>query len=242
MIKVLLISIFAGLLFFTSCNPYIESSVTNSVSQSDIIEKSNSYDFSKNIVVNFEGKITLIEKSYNISGVIKFNSFDNFQLIILSKTLGIQVAKIYFHNDSVLYIDKINHYYYSGLLSEFKYLSGLKISADDISHLLLGRSLSNISLITTSFPKYKFYKNNFRGNFEVYNFGYLQKHELTYKNIHLIFEYDKYFKNNNLPSQLTVNYDFNNSKYKFYLNLYSIILTNSEFKAFSVPKGYKQIL
>jgi hypothetical protein len=241
MIRVLLISIFAGLLF-VGCSPYIELSGSNNAVQSNIIEQSNNYNFSKNIVANFEGKIILSDKNYNISGTIKFNSFENFQLIIISKTLGIQVAKIHFYDDSLLYIDKINHYYYNGLLSEFKYLAGLKISSEDISHLLLGRSLSNISLMMSVFPKYKFYKNNFKGNFELYNFGFLRKHELTYKNTYLIFKYNRYYKKNKLPSQITVNYEFGNNKYKFYLNLYSIIFTNSKFKTFIVPKNYKQIL
>ena len=171
------------------------------------------------------------DKNYKVSGIIKIKDYNNYQIFLSSRTLGIEIARMEFYGDSIFFVNKLKKVTTLSKIDDLPYLKGFKLDSDRIIRILTGRTFYgldyNLNLDTNMF-KYNFY--SYTGIIELYNFGYLKSHSITVGSSKINMIYREYFKKFRLPTDINGDIFTNNTNVIFKLKYSTISNLKTDFK------------
>jgi hypothetical protein len=212
------------------CKSYFNLDKIYYNTDNEIIIKSKDLNFSIPTKISFTGSITNISKTYKVSGYLKIKDYNNFQIFLNSRTLGIEIARLEFFNDSIIFINKISKTTVKSKISELSYLKGFGLNTNKILRILTGRGFEKINYNQiNNTNKFKYNDYSLTGIVNFYNFGYLKTHNITTGTNKINILYSDYYRKNKLPVNIIGNIFTNNSNFSFDFKYTTIVPLKSKF-------------
>lgn len=238
--KLILNRIFLLVIFlsFFGCKSYYDLNKVYFKDNEAISKNSELLKFKIPLKINFSGTLVNNSKSYKVSGIIKINDYNNFQILLSSRTLGIELARVEFFGDSLIFINKIYKTSFKSKINEVPFLQGLKLNSDKVIRIITGRSFDNINyfpVLNTELYKYNNY--SYSGIIDFYNFGFLKSHNISIGSSKIIMNYGNYYKRYMIPYDIEGNLFTRNSNFKFNFKYYNIQILNTNYTHFVIPNN-----
>jgi hypothetical protein len=169
---------------------------------------------------------------------------EHYQIVVYSRTIGIEIGRVEVNNDSVLIIDRMGKRYYSGVFQDINFLNTLNIESTDYIKFLFGRGLDCNILIKDSLSEYtyNYKKANLTGNIVINKFGFLEVHNIESQKFKLNILYSNYFINTDIPSKVIADVILKSSFYNIDFNFTEVSKFESKLEQFVIPNGYKRQL
>ena len=224
---------FIFLILFTtahSCSPYYDAGKSYFKDNDKIVSHSQLLDFNIPIKINFSGSITSNDKKYKVMGIIKLKDYNNFQIYISSKTLGFEIARIEFFDDSIYFQNRYNKTSFCSNLNEVSYLKGLQLDSRGVLRLMSGRSSNNMKLVLKpDSTSYSYNSLSHSGIIKFNNIGYVDYHKLTVGTRIIEVEYDQFYRKYKLPFRINGSIYGNDVVFQFDLKYTSISTLKSNY-------------
>ena len=232
------------IVFFSACKPYYNAQKQYNFSETELLEKTCELNFSSQLKVGFSGLISDSVKTYKVSGFIKMESPEHYQIVVYSRTIGIEIGRVEVNNDSILIIDRMGKRYYYGVFQDINFLNSLNIESTDYIKFLFGRGNDCNSLIKDSLYEftYNYKKPNLNGSIVINKFGFLKVHNIEFQKFKLNIEYSNYFTNTDIPSEVTADVIFKSSYFNIEYSFTEVSKFESKLEQFVIPNGYKKQL
>lgn len=238
--SVIFLSIFLNLLLCSYSSFNYSSDIPNSVDNASVLKAYNSINGkSTNFTISYKATIQGINKKINgnfeiLNGEIRGNA--------VVSNLGIEAFKFRIINDSIIYIDRINKQFYSGLISNFKMISNYNYLVSNMSNILLGRLFYSDSLdivVDKDEDSFSFKQNENKNiNISYFQTGLIKK--LIYCNASSCYNVNYVSFNKKKLVANAINIELNNKdniELK-YLTIKKCRRFNSSFK---IPKSYTEL-
>ena len=224
------------LFFFSGCKTYYDYNKVYFKEKDLIIENSEKLNFQIPINIYFNGSIKDNKKTYKVNGIIKIRDYNNFQILLSSKTLGIQIAQLEFFGDSLIFKNKIQKTSFKSSISKISYLRGLQLDSNKILRIITGRGFSNINyspMSDSDLFNYNYY--SLSGLAEFTNFGFLKIHNINIGSSKIEMSYGNFYKKYELPTYINGNIFSNSSNFVFNFKYSSITPLKSDYVHLTIP-------
>jgi len=219
------------LIYLFSCKSNYNLDKNYYNTNNELFIKSKLLDFKIPVKIPFNGFIQNNIKSYKVGGYLKIKDYNNFQIFLNSKTLGIEIARIEFFNDSIIFINKLNKITIVSKINELSYFKGLNLNTNKILRILTGRSFEDINYYKIpNKDNFRYNNYSYTGIVNFYNFGYLKIHNITIGTSKIDMLYSDYYKQNKIPINIIGNIFTNNFKLKFDFKYIKILPLKSDYK------------
>lgn len=227
---------FTLILSLFGCNSFYDSTKVYYKNTDDIINNSELLNFKVPIQVNFTGTINNSIKTYKINGIIKIKNSTNFQIFLSSKTLGIEIARVEFFNDSIIFINKFSKTSVKSTITDLSYLRGLSLTSDKVLRILTGRSFVGLNyILLPNKNEYKYTNPSNFGKVIFTNSGYIKSHNISVGTSTLNVTYADYYKKYLLPYSVNGDIFTSNNIFSFNFKYTNISPLKGNYKQLRMP-------
>lgn len=228
-------------LFLSSCNTYYSTTNNAHVNTSELLENSKRFYITKSINVYFDGLVNYGNESYKVKGNLKIESADRYQINLYSKKYGVEVARMSFTDDSIVFLNKLNKNYYSGKIADFKYLNSSIKSSEAFLRILMGRNDHEANYTKVNDTIHTYENMQGRGKIVLNNYGFNKEMSFSNGQVSTQIFYEPYFKKYSFPSGLKIIGKIEQAKFLIDIKNRSIVKFKNKLEVLTIPNNYKSL-
>lgn len=222
-----------------SCNQTKYVAVNKANFNDNAYKYLNEINFNSNIKLDFDLKIKS-DKNYSVKGILKYYTNNEFQFVLYSKTLGVEIIKMQLNNDSLLVINRLNKTYFKIKNSPYKLYNNVQLFPEDVIKIFYGKLMNNLNNFNYNNNEVSYNYLSYKGLCSINKKAYIVNNNISNDRLGLNIVYSEYSKKYNLPSSILINVSINNDTIDVAYKLKNITELSGKIKYYTIPENYSK--